>query len=304
LGDNINCFNLNTSSQPQLLAVDTTTLASKNAFHVKVDANKGNGPVPHSTESGWNALAASPRGEEVLPAFVDETTLKWALKRKVGDRLNYTDENGLEFEVQIVGTLPDSILQGYLVVDERAFLEKFPSHPGYSRFLIEVTANGVVDTLRGRLEAALRDVGGNVMLTRDVLAAFHQIENTYIAIFNVLGSLGVVLGSLGLAIVVARNLRERRGEFAAMTAMGIPREVLARMIFSEFGRMVLWGISIGIVAAAIAVWPNITALPAWETLLLVGVLLNGIVVLNLVSGWAIFRWSTRDLRGNIAATGL
>jgi ABC-type antimicrobial peptide transport system permease subunit len=156
---------------------------------------------------------------------------------------------------------------------------------------------------RQRLEAAIRDVGGRVDLTREVLAAFHQIENTYIAIFNVLGSLGVILGSLGLAIVVARNLRERRGEFAVMTAMGIPRGVLARMVFSEYSRLVLWGIAIGALASALAVWPNITALPAGPTLLLVTGLLVGIVALNLASGWAIFSWSLRDLRPSVEQAG-
>ena len=59
------------------------------------------------------------------------------------------------------------------------------------------------------------------------------------AIFNVLGSLGVVLGSLGLAVVLARNLRERRGEFATLGAVGIPTEVLARMVGAEYGALVL-----------------------------------------------------------------
>jgi ABC-type antimicrobial peptide transport system permease subunit len=218
--------------------------------------------------------------------------------------LSYSDENGRSFDIQIVGTLPDSLFQGYLLIDERSFLEKFPSNPGYSIFLLDAAPAANLDALRARLETALRDVGGRVTFTRDVLAAFHQIENTYIAIFNVLGSLGVILGSLGLAIVVARNLRERRGEFAVMTAIGIPREVLGRMVFSEFGRLVVWGISIGTVASAIAVWPNLTALPAAPTILLVAGLLVGIVALNLASGWAIFRWSTRDLRASVAQVAL
>jgi ABC-type antimicrobial peptide transport system permease subunit len=150
--------------------------------------------------------------------------------------------------------------------------------------------------LRTRLETSLRDAGGRVEITRDVLAAFHEIENTYIAIFNVLGSLGVILGSLGLAIVVARNLRERRGEFAVMTAIGIPRPVLAQLVFSEFGRLVWWGIAFGALASIVAVLPSITALPAAPTLLLVAGMLVGIVALNLACGWLIFRWSMRDLR--------
>jgi ABC-type antimicrobial peptide transport system permease subunit len=241
-------------------------------------------------------LLQTPPVGAAIPALVDETTLLWALKKKIGDVLSYVDENGQPFDVQIIGTLPDSIFQGYLIVDEQQFLKRFPSNPGYSIFLIDARKGTDLGALRNRLEATVRDAGGHVTLTRDVLAAFHQIENTYIAIFTVLGSLGVILGSLGLAIVVARNLRERRGEFAVMTAIGIPPRVLARMVFAEFARLVAWGIAIGALASAIAVWPNVRTLPATPTFVLVAGLLAGIVILNLASGWLIFRWSLRDLQ--------
>ncbi len=285
VGDNANCFNLNTTAQPKLLAVDTAALAARQAFPLQAP--------------GWAMLRPS-NPDDAIPAFVDETTLLWALKRKIGDTIAYTDEQGRSFDVRIAGTIRDSIFQGYVIVDEQLFLKKFPSHAGYSIFLLDAKSPDALPALRSRLETALADAGGHVDLTRDVLAAFHQIENTYIAIFNVLGSLGVVLGSLGLAIVVARNLRERRGEFAVMAAIGIPRGVLARMVFSEYGRLVLWGLAIGAVTSVIAIWPSLTTLPAVPAALVSGGLLAGIVTLNLLCGWLVFHWSLRDLRPGLA----
>jgi len=290
-GDNANCFNLNTTAQPRLLAVDSARLAARGAFRPQ---------VPDAAAAGWNVLRA-PAGAAAgpIPAFVDATTLQWALKRKVGDVLEYTDENGVTFGVRIAGTLADSIFQGYLLVDEAAFLARYPSHPGYSVFLVDAARPAEIPALQARLAAATSDAGGRVETTRDVLAAFHQIENTYLAIFHVLGALGVVLGSLGLAVVVARNLRERRGEFAVLAAVGIPPAVLARLVFAEFGRLVLWGIAIGLVASALAIWPGLAALPAAPTLALVAGLFLGIVALNLASGWLVFRWALRDLRPSV-----
>jgi len=66
---------------------------------------------------------------------------------------------------------------------------------------------------------------------------------------------------------------------------------------------VLWGISIGAIASAVAVWPNVTTLPATATLVLVGGLLAGIVAVNLASGWLIFRWALRDLRPGLEQVG-
>jgi hypothetical protein len=289
-GDNVNCFNLNTTAQPRLLAVDAAQLAARGAFRVK--------------GAGWAELRA-PAADGAIPALVDENTLLWALKRKVGDTLDYADDNGRAFRVRIAGALPDSIFQGHLAIDEKLFLEKFPSSGGYSLFLADAkNPAGDFAALRTKLAASAADAGGRVELTRDVLAAFHQIENTYIAIFTALGTLGVVLGSLGLAIVVARNLRERRGEFAVMTAIGLPRAVLARMVFAEFGRLVLWGLAIGAVASLVAIAPSLAALPAAPTLGAVAAMLAGIVVLNLLCGWLVFRGALRDLRpGEALAAG-
>ena len=290
-GDNVNCFNLNTTSQPQLLGVPARRLAELGAFRPKAT---GAGGV-----TGWNLLARNDAAG-ALPAFVDENTLLWALKRKVGDELEYADEAGRTFRVRIAGTITDSIFQGYLLIDETALLARFPSHPGYTVFLADAARPESISSLLPRLQAAAGDLGGKVETTRDVLASFHRIENTYLAIFNVLGSLGVVLGSLGLAVVLARNLRERRGEFATLGAVGIPDTILARMVRAEYGTLVLRGITIGALAAAVAVGPNLTALPAVPTLLLVAGLLAGIVGLNLATGALVFRRAVRDLRPALA----
>ena len=289
-GDNVNCFNLNTTSQPQLLGVPARRLAELGAFRPKASGTVG--------VEGWNLLAR--RDDGAVPAFVDENTLLWALKRKVGDELEYADEAGRTFRVRIVGTITDSIFQGYLLIDEAALLARFPSHPGYSVFLADAARPDSLAILLPRLQAAAGDLGGKVETTRDVLAGFHRIENTYLAIFNVLGSLGVVLGSLGLAVVLARNLRERRGEFATLAAVGIPDAVLARMVRAEYGALVVRGIAIGALAAVVAVGPNLAGLPAAPTLLLVAGLLAGIVGLNLATGALVFRRAVRNLRPALA----
>ena len=224
-----------------------------------------------------------------VPAIVDETTMMWALKKKVGDTFTYQNENGEDFLVQIAGTIKDSIFQGYLLIDETHLLRAFPSNPGYSLFLADIKDLDGVEELRNRIENTATDVGGSVGLTKDILQSFHEIENTYIAIFNVLGSLGVIVGSLGLTIVVARSIQERLGEFSVMSAIGISRKVLGRMVFSEYSRLVFWGLLIGLLASVISIWPNLQNLPAGPTAVLVLGLLAGIVVLNLICGVLAFQ---------------
>lgn len=226
-GDDVDCFNLTASSQPRLLGVNPELLAGR-----------------FDTSADWSEL----RGEGV-PAFVDETTMMWVLKKQVGDELVYQDEWGEDFSVTIAGVVKDSIFQGSVLVAEEKLLEKYPSLEGYRLFLSPNEADKEV------LQRETADLGGRVVATRDRLAAFHEVENTYIAIFNVLGGLGMILGSLGVGIVTARNLVERRGEFETLKILGISRSLRATLVKREIRGMIFWGLGIGLVSALIAVIP-------------------------------------------------
>jgi ABC-type antimicrobial peptide transport system permease subunit len=264
-GDDASCFNLNTVTRPRLLATNTGELAERGSFGIK--------SVAEGLDASWSVL----KDGEALRAFVDETTLMWVLKAKVGARLTYEDEFGNPFDVEIAGTLADSVFQGNFVVDEDRFLERFPSQGGYSLFLAEVT--GDVEVAKAEVQKSLSDRGAEVASTTARLKAFHEVENTYIAIFHVLGGLGVILGAAGLGLVTARNLAERRYEFAVLKTVGIPGEVMRGMIFREVGQFLRWGLGIGMVAAVVAIIPNLSLVnPAvalgWVISLVVLVALN------------------------------
>ncbi|MDA7929703.1 hypothetical protein N9B63_02560, partial [Akkermansiaceae bacterium] len=180
---------------------------------------------------------------------VDETTMMWVLKKKVGDELVYQDEWGNDFPITIAGVVKDSVFQGSLILDEAKLLEKFPSLGGYQLFL------SPDEKARETLQEETADLGGKVTATKDRLAAFHEVENTYIAIFNVLGGLGIILGSFGVGIVTARNLVERKAEFETLRVLGISKLRRSRIVKREVRSMVAWGLGLGLMSALIAVIP-------------------------------------------------
>jgi putative ABC transport system permease protein len=252
-GDDASCFNLNSVTRPRLLATDTAALEQRGSFTIKSTAD---GIAP-----SWKSL----REGDTLRAFIDETTLMWVLKKKPGDRIEYTDEQGITFPVEIAGSLAGSIFQGSFIVDEQRFLERYPSTGGYQLFLAD-TPGGLSET-RAILQRALTDLGATVTTTADRLAAFNSVENTYISIFNVLGGLGVILGAAGLGIVTARNLSERRNEFSQLHQIGISRKIIRSLIVRETRQFILWAIGIGLLAALISILP---ALPKTGFLLTLG----------------------------------
>lgn len=244
-GDDASCFNLNSVARPRLLATDTTVLEQRGSFTIKSTAP--------GIEPTWKSL----REGDTIRAFIDETTLMWVLKKKPGDRIEYTDEQGNTFPLEIAGTLTGSVFQGSFIVDEQRYLERFPSTGGYQLFLTE-TSNDLTET-RAILQSTLTDLGATVTTTSERLAAFNSVENTYISIFNVLGGLGVILGAAGLGIVTARNLAERQHEFTQLHQIGISRKIIRSLIIRETRQFIVCAISIGLIAALISVLP---ALPA------------------------------------------
>ena len=53
------------------------------------------------------------------------------------------------------------------------------------------------------------DFGADATGTAERLAQFHRVENTYLSTFQALGGLGLILGTMGLATVLLRNVLER-----------------------------------------------------------------------------------------------
>jgi ABC-type lipoprotein release transport system permease subunit len=227
-GDDASCLNLNRAQRPRLLGVRTEELAKRGAFGSK-----------------WELLEQ--RGD-AIPAMGDEATVRWALGKKLGDTLPYTDERGRTFQLRIVGVLANSILQGSLMISEKNFTEKFPSAAGYRVFLMDAMPAGLARTLE--------DKGFEAVPAWRRLAEFSSVENTYLGIFQALGGLGLLLGSVGLAIVVLRNVMERRSELAFLQAVGFERRALQWLVLSEHWLLVLLGVVIGLVSALVAVWPQ------------------------------------------------
>ena len=76
------------------------------------------------------------------------------------------------------------------------------------------------------------------------------MENTYLATFQALGQLGLLLGAAGLAIVLLRSVWERRGELAAAAPLGFRRQALAWLVMVENAFLLLAGLVVGISCGA------------------------------------------------------
>ena len=289
-GDDASCLNLNKALQPRVLGVKPADLAG--AFRFAGVLNESD-PV----SVGWGMLdGAGVEGpnDGAVAGIVDANTLQWALKSGLGKTLDYRDERGGSFKVRFVGTVSGSILQGSLVISEKHFVEKFPGNGGYRFFLIDAPREKVA-AVREHLSRQLADRGLELTPAGRRLAEFQAVENTYLSIFQALGGLGLLLGSAGLAIVVARNVLERRREFGLLAAVGFRQGQLRALVFAEHRWLIVCGLAVGTASAIVAVWPGLReragGFPYVEMALLLGGLTLGCVFWAWVATWVALRGS-------------
>jgi ABC-type antimicrobial peptide transport system permease subunit len=140
------------------------------------------------------------------------------------------------------------------------------------------------------LEDELGNEGLHVIDAHEQLAQFMAVQNTYLSTFQSLGALGLLLGSVGLAAVQLRSVLERRAELALMRASGFSRARLVRMVVGENAVLLLGGLVVGCVAAAVALIPQIAALDLGIPSRTLAVMLGTIAVIGLAAGWL----ATRD----------
>jgi putative ABC transport system permease protein len=258
-GEDVSCLNLYQPERPRVLGVPTE-LVARGGFTFQQSAEEVANP--------WTLLETD-LGPGVIPAVADNNSALWILHRGLGDDLVMRNELGAEVRLRLVGLLSRSVFQSEVLVSEENFTKHFPSRAGYQVFLADPPP-AEVERVGGLLEANLESLGFDTVGTARKIDSYLAVESTYLATFQTLGGLGLVLGTLGLGIVLLRNVLERRSELATLRAFGFRRATLSRMVLAENAWLLVAGITIGGLSGLIASVPHLisggTGIP-WASLL-------------------------------------
>ncbi len=242
-GEDVSCLNLYRPRHPRVLGVPDAFI-QRGGFTFD--------RLLQETDEPWTLLTRRP-GPDVIPAFGDANSVTWILHRKLGDEIPIRTDTGEVVRLRLVGLLKNSIFQSELLVSESNFTAHFPDRSGYGHFLIETDRPRELGAL---LERRLQDAGLDATTASARLARFRTVENTYLSTFQTLGGLGVLLGTMGLGIVMMRNVIERRTELAALRALGFPRSTISGFLFVENGFLMATGMAIGVAAAIVTTVPH------------------------------------------------
>jgi putative ABC transport system permease protein len=278
-GDDASCLNLNLISRPAILGVDPEKLQGRFSFSATDDMLDEAQP--------WLSLNKK-AAQGVIPAIADQTVIRWGLGKKVGDTLFYTNEAGDTLALKLIGGLAPSVFQGNVIISNTHFLENYPSHSGSQVFLIESSPENK-QNVANELILNFRDYGWEQSESAQRLAAFYSVTNTYLAIFLALGAMGMMLGTLGLAIVLARTILERKQEIALLRAVGFSKRKIFNLLVSEYSALLAGGVLIGFITAVIAALPSFLSDNTEVSLInLAGIV--GIILLNGAFWIAMLTW--------------
>jgi putative ABC transport system permease protein len=327
-GDDASCSNLFQASEPQVLGVPSRldAIDRQSSKDLGVQAKlSSDGPSlsrnpPSSgnpSQFGWFATGGLQSGStpwqllegpgegtttSPIPVVLDQNTALWALHLGgyVGERFHFDfDEQKLHFVT--VGVLQNTILQGSLLIGESNFEKVFPSVTGYRMVLIkernsQATSEERLQKLSKAIQVAENvwsDSGLSLVRSDDVLRQLLAVQNTYLGAFQVLGALGLFLGTVGLGVSQVRSAMERRGELAAMRAIGFSKSRLVWLLTLENGWQLIRGIGIGVGSAALATLPALLNGQAfgglaWPITMLGIVILSGLLC-GLIAAWVATR---------------
>ena len=274
-GEDASCLNLYQPEKPTILGVPAAQI-KRGGFEFQ--------GVPAVEDSNKWAGLEQDLGGAAIPAFADVNSAMWILKKGIGDDVIVTNSLGQEVRLRLVGTFKKSIFQSELLISEDNFVTHFPNQGGHSFFLIDAPVHRS-DSLSRLSEKKLADFGFDVTGTAEKLARFQAIENTYIAVFQTLGVLGLVLGTFGLGIVLFRNAIERKRELATLRAFGFQNRKIAALLFRENTVLLGWGLFLGILAAVISVFPYIVTQFDRLPLSSLAATLLVVIATGLCSGW-------------------
>ena len=278
-GEDASCLNLYQAKDPRILA-PTDAFVAEARFSFASSLAETDAEVANP----W-LLLDRVFDDGAIPAIADATSLAYALHLKVGDDFLLNRDTDRPIRLRIVAALVDSIFQRELLIGETAFQRVFPDYDGY-RFFLADAAPEQTGVVSAALEDRLADFGFDVVSASERLALFHQVENTYLATFQTLGGLGLVLGTLGLGAVLLRNVLERRRELALLRAVGYNAGHLSLMVVAENAFLLGAGLVAGTVCALVAIAPAWLERGGGLPILSLSILLVSVVVVGFVASLA------------------
>lgn len=270
-GEDASCLNLYQTQLPTILGVSDDFI-ERGGFSF-AEATQGN---------PWESLKQRTQSGNI-PVFGDMNTLMYSLHKSPGQTIELPEQINSTDQLEVTQMLAGSVFQGVLLMYDQHFEALFPEQVGVQYFLIEASPSQADDVLTA-YETGVQAYGLDAELVGDRLTNFLSVQNTYLATFQFLGGLGLLLGTIGLGTVMLRNVLDRQRELGLLRAVGYHTSAIRNLVLIEAVVLLILGLVWGSLSAFVAMAPHLTsqasALPVGSlALLLISVVVTGLLSL-------------------------
>lgn len=294
-GENVGCSNLYQGTNPRILGVPSA-LRNRDSF-LWADFDKknlskrklanpfelltNNAKLENKDQTFDNSENQAQKEQnefsdpDEVPIILDQNTALYSLHLYggIGDVFPIKLPSGKTLNGKVVALLSNSIFQGEILMSEENLLHYFPQVEGYQILLTEIGnwdddllnssdqiehRNRILKTISNQISRGFLENGSTTETTIDRLSRFNSVQNTYIAIFQALGGLGVLLGTFGLAVVRLRSFLERKYEFCLLRMLGFSRWKILGLVSLEAAFIIFISLYIALSTALIALLPELT----------------------------------------------
>ena len=241
-GDDASCLNLFAPSKPRILGVPNS-LQQRGGFLFSATSEVKENP--------WNLLDSS---NTLVNAFVEKNTVEWMIHSGLGKDYKIQDASGKDELLKFAGLFQGSVFQSEILIGESQFLKFYPQQQGYQYFLIDADSKDLSE-IEEAFKIGLSDYGAKVSKSKDLVERFASVENAYLSMFQGLGTIGLLIGTMGVAAVLARSVWERRAELGLLSALGFTQGDVVLVMVLEHALLLFLGLGIGTLAALVSVLP-------------------------------------------------
>jgi putative ABC transport system permease protein len=282
-GQDISCLNLTKPNSPTILGVPPQMIERGGVIQ---------GGATQKVSTVWSLLESG--AGDAIPVIADADTQEYVLQIPLGGELTINDQLGTQRKLKLVGTIAHSIFQGQLLMSDANFRKLFPAQSGFGIVLAEVHPGApasAVAELQRLLSSELDEYSVSVDTTAQRLAAYQNVQNTYLSTFQTLGALGLMLGTLGLAVVLVRTVIERKAELALLASLGFTSAARVKLVLAENAFLLVLGLGAGAVCAVIGIIPAVLSSARSINVLGLALTLVGVLLIGLAASMIAVRLS-------------
>jgi ABC-type antimicrobial peptide transport system permease subunit len=247
------CSNMNVRYPPRLLGVSSEFIGEN-----KFSFMEPSGPDISSRDI-WLDLQKPPNENHGrVPIVVDYNTLIWIYQGSFGTIYTVESESGEEINLEVIGVLENSVFGGTFVMSEENLDLLYPSTAEYryALFKIKPDITSSPEHVAADLEQELALYGMDAQAIGELIHENQAYERSFMILFQAFLGLGLLIGMIGLGVVTARNIVERKYEIGVLRALGFNRRMVLKTFLLEPSYTgiiaILLGIVIGIISAYLA----------------------------------------------------